>query len=149
MFRVSVGVQTLSVRHPPGLRCCVAFDPYLGEAGRARRSRGLPRGSSVRVKDRELLPTPRFSLFLLPGVHEREPTDMLRLLEPDEPKFRRRHPGSGRRIEVRWTPLMVEASGSFSRGCKTRWRHACTHARTHACMHARGVSVLQHVNKRT
>lgn len=94
-----VRVQALSLGGAAGLRVASAVPPPAGlEARRAGPAGGRP--TLQRLQTRVLLPTLGLPLSVLPGVHEREPADLLPVPEPDQPQLRGRDPGAGRRAEV-------------------------------------------------
>lgn len=114
---VPLRLQALPLGGAAGLQRRSAL-PAAGllEARRARPAGG--RQTLLCAQTSMLISTHRRRLSVLPGVHEREPADMLPVPEPDQPELRGRHPGAGRRVEVSrvtwWTKRGRVESGMFS-----------------------------------
>lgn len=89
-FRVTVRAQA---------RALAARAPAVGVYRRPPERAGGAAGESCSSAG-PVSPTARVCVFLLSGLHERNPPDLLRVSEPDEPELRRRHPGAGRRLTV-------------------------------------------------
>lgn len=107
---VPLRLQALSLGGAAGLQRRSAL-PAAGllEARRAGPAGGRP--ALMRAQTRLLLPTHRRRLSLLPGVHEREPADVLPVPEPDQSELRGGHPGAGRRVEVSWSSRRLLPDG--------------------------------------
>lgn len=93
-----VRVQALPLGGAAQLRLRASLAPAELETGGARPAGGRP--TLQRLQTRELLPTHGLLVSLLPGVHERDPADLLHVPEPNEPELRSRDPGARRRAEV-------------------------------------------------
>lgn len=73
-----------------------AVGAHWRAAQRAGRAAGGPSSAPAQSS-----PTPRVCVFLLPGLHERNPADLLRVSEPDQPELRGGDSGPGWRTAVR------------------------------------------------
>lgn len=98
MYGHTVRVQALSLGGAAGLQLRSSLPACVLEARGEGPTGGLP--SLQRSQTRRLLPTHGLSVSVLPGVHEREPADLLRVPEPDQPEFCSGDPGAGRGAEV-------------------------------------------------
>lgn len=99
MYGDAVRVQALSLGGAAGLQLRSSVPACVLEARGEGPTGGLP--SLQRGQTRWLLPTHGLCLSVLPGVHEREPADLLRVPKPDEPEFCSGDSGAGRGAEVR------------------------------------------------
>lgn len=94
----AVRLQALSLGGSAGLQLRSSVPARVLEARGEGPTGGLP--SLQRTQTRGLLPTHGLCLSVLPGVHEREPADLLRVPQPDEPELCSGDSGAGRRAEV-------------------------------------------------
>lgn len=98
MYGHAVRVQTLSLGGAAGLQLRSSVPARVLEARGEGPTGGLP--SLQRSQTGGVLPTHGLCLSVLPGVHEREPADLLRVPKPDEPELCSGDSGAGRRAEV-------------------------------------------------
>lgn len=98
MYGDAVRVQALPLGGAAGLQLRSSVPACVLEGRGEGPTGGLP--SLQRSQTRWLLPTHGLCLSVLSGVHEREPADLLRVPQPDEPQFCSGDSGAGRGAEV-------------------------------------------------
>lgn len=122
----SVRVQALSLGGAAGLRVPSPAPPAGPEASWAGPAGGRP--PLQRPQTRGLSPTNGPLVSALPGLHEPDSADLLRVSEPDQPELRGCDPGAGRGVEVSLEACLLHAcmeTNVHTVPAKTAFVHVC------------------------